>query len=148
MIQIFLLKKTDRDVFKMRRIADRWYNRIVRDSRYNDKKCGRKIDPTHEYIHTDRLLELQNEQQNLCYYCFIQMNWIGDRRKNRNGLTLERRDNRLPHYTDNCLGLCCKSCNSKRYSHDDGLLRRYFSKWRYLIDRGCGVEDGRRPCLS
>jgi len=130
------------------RVADRWYNRIVRDSRHNDKNAGRNIDLSRENIHTNRLLELQNEQQNCCYYCFTQMDWHGDRRKNKNGLTVEREDNRLPHYIDNCLGLCCKSCNSKKYKRADGLVKRYFSKWHHQLEQSCGTDDDRRPCYS
>ena len=113
------------------RKADRWYNRIVRDSKHNDKRQGREIKPTLPYIDTNTLLEFQQLQQNKCYYCQCEMNWM-ERRSSKNGLTLERDNNALPHYKTNCVGLCCKSCNSKKYSTDKGLLKRYFCKWRDL----------------
>ena len=31
--------------------------------------------------------------------------------------TFERRDHSLPHYADNCLGVMCKSCNTKRWAN-------------------------------
>ena len=111
------------------RKSDRWYNRIVRDSRYNDRQKNRIINPAIEYIDTDTLFQFQHDQQNKCYYCQIGLNWM-ERRSSKNGLTLERANNSLPHYKSNCLGLCCKSCNSKRYSTERGLLKRYFSIWK------------------
>ena len=112
------------------RISDRWYNRISRDARYNDGKAGRVIDPNIIFITTRRLLELQNEQQNKCYYCQSNMCWI-ERKRNPLGLTLERLDNSLPHYEANCV-LACKHCNSKKFTPDQGLLRRYFTKWKNI----------------
>ena len=125
------------------RTADRWYNRIVRDSRYNDRIRKRFIDPTIPFIDSKTLFRMQNDQQNLCYYCRVQLEWL-ERRSNKKGLTVERADNRLPHYISNCVGLVCKSCNSKKYSGPKGLLMRYFSKWR---DRALNVRvsvDGER----
>ena len=113
----------------MRTESDKWYNRIVRDSRYNDGRMKREIDPQQQYIDTPTLLGFQSEQENKCYYCQVMMNWL-QRRSGKNGLTLERTNNDLPHYTSNCTGLVCKSCNSKKYSRTRGLLLRYFTKWR------------------
>ncbi len=115
----------------MRREADAWYNRIVRDSRHNDRRKNRPINPNIPFIDTATLFKFQNIQQNKCLYCQIEMEWL-ERRSNKKGLTLERADNSLPHYTSNCKGLACKSCNSKQYSHEKGLLKRYFSKWKEL----------------
>jgi hypothetical protein len=129
----------------MRVESDKWYNRIVRDARYNDRKSGRHIDPNQKFITTRDLLEMQNKQQNKCYYCQIQMEWL-ERRKNKKGLTLERANNSLPHYTSNCLGLCCKSCNSKRFCKNLGLMKRYFSKWKELALDVHVKIDGTRRC--
>jgi len=114
----------------MRRDSDAWFKRIVRDSRYNDRCRNRHIDPRIPFINTPTLLKFQNIQQNKCLYCLSEMEWL-ERRSNKKGLTLERADNRLPHYISNCKGLVCKSCNSKQYSHEKGLLKRY-SKWKDL----------------
>lgn len=114
----------------MCRKSDRWHRRIPRDARYNDRKAGRHIDPTRPFINTDALLTLQREQQNLCHYCLTNLNWI-ERRSCKHGLTLERLNNRLPHYTDNCV-LACKSCNSKRFDRETGILKRYFSIWKSI----------------
>lgn len=119
--------------------SDRWYNRIVRDSRYNDRKAGRVIDPTRKFISTKRLFTLQENQANLCYYCQANMAHT-NRRSNPNGLTLERLNNGYPHYEDNCV-LCCKSCNSKRYSREVGLLKRYFSIWKHKALDPCVFFD-------
>ena len=112
------------------RYQDLWFNRIPRDSRYNDRRRGRQIREDIPYISASDLLAFQNKQQNRCYYCDNQMKWYGDRRSDKTGLTLERRNNDLPHYTMNCLGLCCKSCNSRDYSGKRAVLKRYFSKWK------------------
>ena len=129
------------------RTSDRWYNRISRDSRYNDGKANRTIDPKIPYIDTEYLFGLQNKQQNRCYYCAQGMSWI-ERRKNLLGLTLERLDNNLPHYKTNCV-LACKQCNSKKYSRDLGLLKRYFKKWKQrTFDPYVKADDPRRPVYS
>lgn len=129
------------------RINDLWFNRIPRDSRYNDRRVGRKIVEGIPYITARDLLTFQNKQQNRCYYCDNQMKWYGNRSSDKMGLTLERKNNAFPHYTRNCLGLCCKSCNSRKYVGNRGLLKRYFSKWKNATfeinyDGACGE---RRP---
>ena len=132
------------------RESDKWFHRIVRDSRYNDRKAGREIDPKIPFICSKVLFEMQNVQQNRCWYCLEGMSWM-ERSRNLRGLTVERSDNSLPHYTSNCKGLVCKSCNSKRYTTERGILKRYFSKWK---DFALGVhvqvgdlETGRRASL-
>ena len=127
----------------MRIEADKWYNRIPRDSRYNDRRQGRIIDQAVKYIDSQSLLDFQNDQENKCYYCGVQMNWL-ERRSCKTGLTLEREKNYLPHYKSNCLGLCCKSCNSKRYQREHGLLVRYLSKWKDLALNVHVKSDGNR----
>ena len=132
----------------MRTECDKWFNRIVRDSKHNDKARKRKIDPEQPYIDTKTLLGFQDKQENKCYYCQVMMNWL-ERRKSKNGLTLEREKNHLPHYTSNCLGLVCKSCNSKRYDRERGLLTRYFTKWRDLaLNVHVKQDDGRSPSFT
>ena len=127
------------------RTADRWYNRIVRDSRYNDRIRKRFIDPTIPFIDSKTLFKMQNSQQNRCYYCQVQMEWL-ERRSNKKGLTVERADNSQPHYIRNCLGLACKSCNSKRFDQETGLLKRYFSKWKdFALNVHVKVDGTRSP---
>ena len=128
--------------------SDRWYNRIVRDSRYNDRRRNRFIDPSVKYIDRETLLEFQDTQENKCYYCGVQMNWL-QRRSGKTGLTLEREKNHLPHYKSNCLGLCCKSCNCKRYQREHGLLVRYFTKWKNLaLNVHVKSAGGRGPSFA
>ena len=112
---------------------DRWYKRIIRDARYNDRKRGRYIVPRKHFITSEDLFRLQNKQQNECYYCQCHMHYI-ERRSCKSGLTLERLNNAIPHYTSNCV-LCCKSCNSKDYSREKGLLKRYFTIWKNIIHK-------------
>ena len=71
-----------------------------------------------------------------------QLNWL-ERRSCKNGLTLERLDNRLPHYRYNCV-LACKSCNSKRFDRDTGILKRYFSIWKNITHTVRVQVDDRR----
>ena len=126
--------------------ADRWYNRIVRDSRHSDKKKKRTNYTEKNYIDAQRLLELQNEQQNECYYCLGQMNWM-ERRSSKRGLTVERKNDMLPHIKSNCM-LACKSCNSARFTHKRGLLKRYFNLWkRRTFNVNPFIETGRYPCF-
>jgi len=108
------------------RTADRWYFRIIRDSIRCDLKNKFVIDYS-KYVTTPFLQELQNIQQNRCHICLDFMDWI-ERRSTKNGLTLDRIDNLLPHYKSN-VRLCCKSCNSARMSKDKQLLKHYFRKW-------------------
>jgi len=108
--------------------SDRWMCKIPRDSRKADRLAGRTDYDTRDFIDTPYLLHLQTKQQNECYYCQTQLCWR-ERRRAKNGLTVERIDSRLPHLKSNCV-LCCKSCNSKRYTRDHGLLKRYFTKWK------------------
>ena len=107
---------------------DRWFHRIVRDSKTNDLK-KRTIDPDIPYIDAEFLKNLQTTQKNRCYYCQTFLNWI-ERRSCKQGLTVERMDNSLPHYKTNCT-LACKSCHSKVFSREQGLMKRYFSKWKH-----------------
>ena len=133
----------------MRVESDNWYNRIVRDSRYNDRRGNRVIDPTIPFIDSKTLFQFQNKQQNKCYYCQVEMQWM-ERSSNKRGLTVERANNSLPHYISNCRGLACKSCNSKRFSPEKGLLKRYFSKWKNLaldVHVTVDLDDGRSPSL-
>jgi len=105
---------------------DRWMFRIVRDCKASDIKARREYVPE-GFINTKYLEYLQQKQCNRCFYCDCFMNWL-ERRKNKTGLTCERRNNKLSHLASNCV-LCCKSCNSKKYSYEKGLMKRYFSKW-------------------
>lgn len=131
----------------MRRESDNWYNRICRDSRYNDRRKNRTIDPNIPFINPATLFRFQNKQQNKCLYCLTEMEWL-ERRSNKKGLTVERGNNQLPHYISNCLGLACKSCNSKQFTHERGILKRYFSIWKTRaldVHVTVDLDGGRRP---
>ena len=126
------------------RKQDRWYNRIVRDSRRSDRLAKRLVKDVDRYVTTEDLIKMQQDQRNRCYYCQIFMDWI-QRRRGGTGLTLERFNNCLPHYTSNCC-LACKACNSKRVSREEGLLKKYFNIW---YEKTFGVTrkwQGNRRC--
>ena len=108
------------------RLQDRWMYRIPRDSKASDKRRRRQF-KVEDFITTTVLEQLQTRQRNRCWYCDEFMDWL-ERRSTKTGLTVERKDTNLAHVVDNCV-LCCKSCNSRKYSREKGLLKRYFSKW-------------------
>ena len=120
--------------------------RIVRDSRTTDALKGREYDPT-EYVDTPFLISLQQKQRNKCHHCGIFMNWL-ERRSQRNGLTLERLDNALPHVRSNCV-LACKSCNSQKLSREKSLLRKYFNIWYHkTFSVVANFKGERRACFA
>jgi hypothetical protein len=112
------------------RIQDRWYNRIPRDSKQSDIKAHRPFDPA-KFITTSQLKALQIKQENICFHCEGFMDWI-ERRGTKNGLTVERLDNRYPHHVDNVV-LCCKSCNSQKLNEKKHLLKKYFRRWYHKV---------------
>jgi len=107
------------------RLHDRWPKRIIRDSKQADIRAGRAYNPD-EFLDEAWLENQQTRQQNKCYHCGKFMNWII--RNGVDGLTCERLDNSKPHHKDVCV-LACKSCNSKKLSREQSLLRRYFFRW-------------------
>ena len=127
------------------RVADIWYNRIIRDSKSNDEKRKRPTDSPN-YVTTDDLIRMLNEQQNKCNWCGVDMAWT-HRRSTPHGLTLERFDNLKSHTRDNVC-LCCKRCNSKRMTPQTALLRKYFFKWyRRVFDVKVIYGGDRRASL-
>jgi hypothetical protein len=108
------------------RIQDRWYNRIPRDALRSDILKNRHIDHKN-FVDPEFCKGLQTKQQNECHHCGRFMDWI-QRRKGKDGLTLERLNNELAHHKGNVV-LCCKSCNSKKLTRDQSLLRKYFNIW-------------------
>ena len=111
------------------RVIDRWYFRVVRDSKTSDRNSGRRFDET-LYVTTKDLIKMQEEQENRCYYCQKFMDWIS--RRGVHGLTLERLNNDLPHHRTNCV-LCCKSCNSQKMTPEQGVLKRTASLEKYYL---------------
>ena len=124
---------------------DRFYLRIIRDSKHNDKARGRKIRPNVQYITSDYIQELQNNQENKCYYCLKSMNWL--KRAGKDGLTCARTLNNFAHYKFNVDKLCCKSCNSKDFSVQRGLLKRCFSKWKENTFKIVSPVEDRSACF-
>ena len=125
------------------RIGDRWLKRIVRDSRQADLLSGRPIRPD-DFVTTEFLEGIQISQDNECYHCGRFMDWI--KRNHRPGLTLERLNDSEAHHKSNCV-LACKSCNSRKLSHNKSLLLRYFRKWyRATFDVAVQFTNNRRRC--
>jgi len=125
------------------RVADRWYKRIIRDSKCSDRKNKLPITYPDQYVTTHDLIYMQQEQENKCYHCLVFMNWL-ERRSSKNGLTLDRRNTQLPHYKDNVC-LACKSCNSARYTKEKQLLKRYFNLW-YHKTFDIKMAENKRRC--
>ena len=128
------------------RIYDRYHRRIPRDARSEDRRRKFKVDLP-DYITSEDVIRLQKKQDNRCYHCGIFMNWL-ERRVSKNGLTLERLDNLLPHVLSNCV-LCCKSCNSKKLSPEKSLLTRCFWHWyRKTFEIKMVLDQERRCCFA
>ena len=88
-----------------------WATRIVSHSRLADKRKNRTSNEP--YITKECVLKLRDQQNNKCFHCNILMQT--DKRKNPDGLTIERLDNSLPHIKRNCV-LACHHCNVSRVS--------------------------------
>jgi hypothetical protein len=89
-----------------------WAERCCYLSRGADIRKDRAI--TSEYITPKRLKTLRALQLNRCFYCRTPM--YAENRKRRDGLTIERLDNRMAHNEGNIV-LCCSSCNCRRLSN-------------------------------
>lgn len=125
------------------RVADRWYKRIIRDSKRSDRINNLPVTDPDRYVTSQDLIDMQQQQQNKCYHCLIFMNWL-ERRSCKHGLTLDRRNTSLPHYKDNVC-LACKSCNSARYTKNKQLLKRYFRLW-YQNTFDIRMTENKRRC--
>ena len=125
------------------RVQDRWYYRIIRDSKTSDRLAKRTIEYPDKYVTTLDLVKMQEAQRNRCNYCHVFMYWM-QRRKGKTGLTLERFNNALPHYADNCC-LACKKCNSQKLDREKGLLKKYFCLW-YNKTFGIKIKCTPRRC--
>ena len=107
------------------RYADRWYNRIPRDSKRSDLRKRRTNLDLNQLIDYEWCVGRQISQRNLCYYCDVFMNWWS--RKQPNGLTVERLDSSKPHHKTNCV-LSCYTCNMRRLDKDPVKKRLVMEK--------------------
>ena len=87
--------------------SKRWAHRMVVHSRLSDIKANRQFTPS-EFINVSRLHFIRKMQDNKCRYCRVDMQVKN--RKKRNGLTIERFHNHIPHIITNCC-LACAKCN-------------------------------------
>ena len=63
-----------------------------------------------KYVDADFILELYNKQKH-CLYNYCGKAYMSFEKSNPYKVTLNRINNNLPHYKDNCV-LMCKICNS------------------------------------
>ena len=89
-----------------------WFNRCLYLSRQSDNKKNRTSEEP--YITADRLKALRVLQDNRCFYCDKELQV--QNRKQHDGLTIERLNNKEPHSMSNVI-LCCHRCNCKRISN-------------------------------
>ena len=132
---------------------ENWNQRIVENSRVADLKKWNadEIEDFGEYLTGDRVSNLFIMQKGECFYdCDSgKMEVDCDRKKNPNGVTVERINNAVPHAIENCV-LVHHRCNTIR---SDGAsfdfmmknakkLRRHFHK-RKLVNM---CKTCLRPC--
>ena len=85
-------------------------NRMLSDSRYEDKRRGEVVCGA-DYIDVPYLKQLKKKQQTRCYWCGIEMDSVN--RKQKCGMTVDRLDDGA-HLKNHCV-LACFSCNAKSY---------------------------------
>ena len=89
-----------------------WANRCCYLSKNSDARSNRTSDEP--YVTPERLLTLRILQNNKCWYCDTELQVFN--RKQPNGLTIERLDNKKSHTRSNCI-LCCHRCNCRKLSN-------------------------------
>jgi hypothetical protein len=90
---------------------------LVIDSIKSDRKAGRITEIPVDYITEEFLIDIRKQQNDRCVYCTISVcNDCGNRNipgKMNNLVSVERKDNNLPHIKSNCV-IACWRCNNKR----------------------------------
>ena len=89
-----------------------WSRIAVMNSKVSDKKHCREWTDA-EYVTAQFLLNQFDEQEGACYWCGTEMQT--QNRRQDNGLTIERLNNRFPHTRENCR-LACFKCNVKQWN--------------------------------
>ena len=86
-----------------------WQHKMVSHSRLSDARYGRRTDEF-PYITANRINSMMITQKQKCFYCDTEMQVGVNRCITPEAVTLERVDNDIAHYSDNCI-LACWSCN-------------------------------------
>jgi hypothetical protein len=95
-----------RTASKRRYYQNDWRRNVVRKYTQLDTACS-------EYLKASDLNDMIEEQNGDCVYCDVELEYGEgvNRRRTPAGLTIERVQNRYPHYRDNCV-LACWECNN------------------------------------
>jgi hypothetical protein len=112
-----------------------WIVCMINDANRNEKK---KFD--NKTITTKKYIENQHKlQNNKCFYCDCEMKYgIGvNRKKNSDGITLERISSKLPHTNSNCV-LICQECNKMKNSTE---FKDFIEKCTYISNKFKYVFD-------
>ena len=112
--------KACRSEYKRKYHRVNWAKRIVHTSKSNDERA-RRTSTDLEYVTEQRVKDIAVMQRMACYYCATVMKVDVDRRKNPDAVTIERIENTLPHWLENCV-LACSGCNYSRqdtYTFDE-----------------------------
>ena len=118
----FLYTKSRKDCRTCERLSVQlnWANRIVYDSRGSDKKKGWDTSSS-EYIDSEFVESLERQ----CTYCSVKLvcGFGINRKRCRNGLTIDRISNDLPHLKTNVHTVCseCNGVKGDSYTHEEML---------------------------
>ena len=98
--------------YDLHRRNKRWQQRIVSHSKCSDRKSKRNWEDN-AYITAEFLTHLRTIQNNLCFHCKCPL--ITFNRKQHNGLTVERLNNKVAHTKENSK-ICCHACNCRKFT--------------------------------
>ena len=107
-----------------------WAKKKVWGCSQQDRKYGLITDIPPNYIDEEFLINIRETQRWRCHYCSSLMQM--ENMKDRDGLTVERISNDLPHIKSNCV-LACHACNVNTVGTKPG-------KAEWLRERQAEVE--------
>jgi hypothetical protein len=119
---------------------DNAFAKMVRNSRSNDKKAGRRIDEE-PFVSVESLEACWDEQDGECIFCYfaLEMGKGVNRVKTPDAATVERVDNDVGHYAFNCV-LACIWCNRTRNEHIPWMEMVNHAEYaRVGLESWCGI---------
>ena len=123
-----------------------WDRKCIMHSKLSDRKYNRPI-VDENYVTPERLRQLRKLQMNLCYWCSTVLQTRN--RREPDGLSIERLNNKFPHDLDNVI-LSCHRCNCKRKNVHctKTSLEIFFDIWKQYKENGKRVALLRSPTPS
>ena len=115
-----------------------WQAIMVDNSRWADKLAGRTATDL-PYITTEKIDQMWTMLKGKCFYCDITMKTGVNRATTPDAVTLERVNNDLPHYSDNCV-LACSGCNITR--GNSYTFKEFSVNWKEIetgLIRKCSI---------